>query len=170
MILQVSDPKYADIFAAIYNSANELFATEERGVSDADAFLSQIKNDINFIKMQENGDISAFMSYRQSGCFYELTALYVKKEYQRNGIGFQLLSYLEAQMQNGGVIFVKVLKNAPWAQHFYLKHGFLPLNSPSCLADGNKHASQTFYCHELRAAAASLHIVEKPYSSVLYKA
>ena len=152
MIVQITGAKYADIFASIYNSANELFATAEQGAASADTFVSQIEKDINFMDMQANGDFSAFMSYHQYGHFFELTSLYVKKEYQRSGIGSQLFSHLEAQLENGEAIFVKVLKNAPWAQNFYVKHGFLPLN-----------------CQELREAAASLNIVEKSYSTVFYK-
>lgn len=168
-IVQITDTKYADIFAAIYNSANELFAAAEQSAAGADIFVPQIASDMNFMKIQENGDFSAFMSYHRYGNFYELTSLYVKKEYQQNGIGFQLLSHMEALLRNNDVIFVSVLKNAPWAQNFYGKHGFHPLNSPHRPADNTKYLSPDFSCHKLREAAASLNIVEKSYSTVFYK-
>ncbi len=163
MILQVTDITCAGSFAAIYNSANTLFPEKEQAQADAGIFVSQIKNDINFA-IQENGIFSAFISYRQCGSLYELTSLYVKRECQKMGSGSKLLSHLEAQMPADGILFVKVLKNAPWARDFYQKHGFLPLHSP-CLTIN----SGLFSCHALREAAASLNIVEKPYSIVLYK-
>lgn len=163
MILQVTDITCAGSFAAIYNSANTLFPEKEQAQADADIFVSQIKNDINFA-IQEDGIFSAFMSYRQCGSLYQLTSLYVKREYQKMGFGSKLLSHLEAQMPADGILFVKVLKSAPWARDFYQKHGFLPLHSP-CLTINSGLLS----CHALREAAASLNIAEKPYSIVLYK-
>ena len=45
MILQVSDPKYLEIFAAVYNSANTLFGENERGAATADTFALQLETD-----------------------------------------------------------------------------------------------------------------------------
>ena len=91
------------------------------------------------------------MSYHQYGEYYELTALYAKSEYQRKGVGQKLLHFFEQQIENDGVVFVKVLKNAPWSMNFYLKNGYVPIDP------------------KMREAAESINIRERPWSVVLYK-
>lgn len=44
--------------------------------------------------------------------YYEITSLYVKREYQRMKIGHHLLSFVESQTVNNDYIIIKVLKNA----------------------------------------------------------
>lgn len=151
MILHVTDQKYAKAFSDIYNNAIELFAEDQRGTAAADVFIPQLESDENFIEIQEDGGIAAFMSYHQYGNYYELTSLYVKKEYQRKGIGNKLLKHMEQNLNGGGVVFVKVLKNAPWSLDFYRSNGYVPLDP------------------QLRECAAALNITEKPWSIVLYK-
>ena len=151
MILHVTDRKYLNTFAGIYNSANELFEENERGSATADIFEPQLANDENYIEMQEDGSITAFMSFHPYGKYYELTSLYIRRECQRKGIGHKLLCHFERQVDNGGVIFVKVLKNASWSLDFYKKNGYIPVDP------------------EMRKIAESLDIVEKPWSMVHYK-
>lgn len=151
MILRVTDQKYAEIFADIYNNAIGLFAEDVRGAATADVFIPQLENDYNFIETQEEGDIAGFMSYHQYGNCYELTSLYVKCNYQRKGIGKKLLSHMEQSLHNSDVIFVKVLKNAPWSMNFYQGNGFVPVDT------------------EMKESAEVLNIKEKPWSIVLYK-
>ena len=151
MILRITDEKYAEVFVDIYNSANTLFEPSARGIATADLFARQIKEDENFAKTSDCGKILAFLSYRRhTGCF-EISSLYVRREYQKKGTGRMLLQYFEEQVPDNGIIFVKVLKNAPWAQDFYRRNGYV-------LADA-----------EMRELAASFAIAEKPWSMVLYK-
>lgn len=151
MTEHVAGYEYSEAFADIYNDAIELFAEDERGKATADIFIPQLENDENFIERQEDGSIAAFISYHQYGNDYELTSLYVKKEYQRTGIGKKLLCHVERSLRDGGVVFVKVLRNAPWSLSFYESNGYMPLNT------------------ELKECAAALNITEKPWSIVLYK-
>ena len=151
MILHVTDRKYLNVFADIYNSANELFAENERGTATADIFESQLINDENYIDVREDGSIDGFMSFRTYGKYYEITSLYIRRECQRKGTGYKLLSHFERQLGNGGVIFVKVLKNAPWSLNFYKKNGYVPVDT------------------EVGKAAKALNITEKAWSVVLYK-
>lgn len=151
MTEHVTGQEYAEIFAEIYNSSIELFEEEVRGSATADIFIPQLENDVNYIEIQEDGDIAAFMSYHQYENYYELTSLYVKREYQRKGIGHKLLSYMEQSLHNDEIIFVKVLRNAPWSLNFYQTNGYMPLDT------------------QLKECAATLNITEKPWSIVLYK-
>lgn len=151
MTEHVTGREYAEAFADIYNNAIELFEEDARGSATADTFIPQLENDMNFIEIQESGDIAAFLSYQQYGNFYELTSLYVKREYQRKGIGQKLLSHMEQSLHNDNIIFVKVLRNAPWSLSFYQGNGYMPLDS------------------QLKECAATLNITEKPWSMVLYK-
>lgn len=151
MVLHVTERKYLDIFADIYNSAIELFEENARGTATADTFASQLENDENFIEIQEDGSIAAFMSYHQYGRFYELTSLYIKREFQRKGMGHKLLCHFEQMVGSDGTIFVKVLKNAPWSLSFYEKNGYIPVDA------------------EMRKTAELLNITEKVWSIVLYK-
>lgn len=151
MVLHVTDPEYLDIFAGIYNSAIELFDENARGAATADTFASQLENDENFVEIQEDGSIAAFMSYHRYGRYYELTSLYVEKEFQRKGVGHMLLCHFEQMVGSDGIIFLKVLKNAPWSLSFYTKNGYVPVDA------------------KMRKTAELLNITEKVWSVVLYK-
>ena len=151
MVLHVTEQKYLDIFADIYNSAIELFDEDARGAATADTFASQLENDVNYIELREDGSIAAFMSYHQYGRYYELTSLYIKREFQRKGMGHKLLCRFEQMVGSDGIIFVKVLKNAPWSLSFYEKNGYIPVDA------------------EMRKTAELLNITEKAWSVVLYK-
>lgn len=128
MILHVTDEKYLEIFASIYNSANTLFQESERGIAAPDIFIPQFKNDENFVEVTEQGEAAAFMSYHCCGECFELTSLYVRREFQRSGLGGRLLQYFEEQVPSGGLAFVKVLNNAPWSEKFYRKNGYAALD------------------------------------------
>lgn len=151
MVLHVTERKYLDIFSDIYNSAIELFEENARAAATADIFAYQLENDENYVEILEDGIIAAFMSYHQYGRYYELTSLYIKREFQRKGVGHKLLSYFEQMVGSDGIIFVKVLKNAPWSQNFYTKNGYVPVDA------------------EMRKTAELLNITEKAWSIVLYK-
>ena len=151
MVLHVTDRKYLNIFAEIYNSAIELFEENARGAATADTFASQLENDENFIELQEDGSIAAFMSYHRYGRYFELTSLYIKREFQRKGVGHKLLCHFEQTVGDDGIIFVKVLKNAPWSLRFYEKNGYISVDA------------------EMRKTAELLNITEKAWSVVLYK-
>ena len=151
MVLHVTDRKYLDIFADIYNSAIELFEENAMGASTADTFVYQLENDENYVEIQEDGSIAAFMSYHRYGKYYELTSLYIKREFQRKGVGHKLLCHFEQMVGSDGIIFVKVLKNAPWSLSFYEKNGYTPVDA------------------EMRKTAELLNITEKAWSVVLYK-
>lgn len=151
MVVHVTDQKYLDIFADIYNSAIGLFEENARAAATADIFVSQFEKDENFIEVQKDGNIAAFMSYHQYGRYYELTSLYIKREFQRKGVGHKLLRHFEQTVGSDGIIFVKVLKNAPWSLNFYTKNGYVPVDA------------------EMRKVAELLNITEKAWSVVLYR-
>ena len=151
MVIHVTDRECLDIFADIYNSAILLFEENARGAATADTFVSQIENDENYIEVQEDGNITAFMSYHRYGRHCELTSLYIKREFQRKGVGRKLLCNFEQLAGSEGIIFVKVLKNAPWSLNFYTKNGYMPVDD------------------EMRKTAELLGITEKPWSVVLCK-
>lgn len=182
MLVHITDETYAKTLASIYNSANMLFPESERKAAAPDIFTQQLKEDENFLEITDNKEAAAFMSYHcykpsmskatdvfdisykqyfeirlpQSPSFrqwvVQLSSLYVKREYQRMGLGAKMLQYLEEQMQNNGIIFVKVLNNAPWAKNFYCKNGYFPLDTADTA---------------IKEIAASFNIIERSYSSVL---
>lgn len=151
MLQYVADQKYAEAFAAVYNSANTLFGESERRDADAALFAAQMDENENLAVFSASGEVTAFLSFHRTGESYELSALYVQREHQREGRGTELLRAFEERLPAGSVIFAKVLKNAPWAMAFYRRNGFAPV-------DGG-----------MREAAAALGITDKPWSAVLYK-
>ena len=152
MVLQVLDKKNLNSFVDIYNSAIELFHESEREMATEDVFALQLEQDKNFIELQEDGKAIAFLSYHFYDKCCELTSLYVKREYQRQGVGNNLLNYFEKQMSNETIIFVRILKNASWSIKFYKKNCYLECNDLN-----------------LREMANSFGITEKPWSLIFYK-
>lgn len=127
MILPINGQNYARDLAAVYNSANTLFPEEQRCDADETVFYRQLQEDRNFLSL--DGDtICGFMSWRKSAEYAELTSLYVRREYQKTGVGGQLLAHFEEQAADASCLIVKVLRQAPWALAFYEKHGYEPLN------------------------------------------
>lgn len=107
------------ILTEIYNSAIAIFDEKDRADAIEDIFYRQIREDENYIYYGENGVAKAFFSYRKwTEKVYEITSLYVKKEWQRAGIGKSCVEFLEKQIPMGSVLYVKALKNAPWSIAF----------------------------------------------------
>lgn len=127
MIIPIDDLKYADVLAAIYNSANALFPEEQRRDADGMVFYRQLQEDRNFLFVDE-GEPCGFTSCRRCGDCLELTSLYVKRERQDAGVGRQLLACFEGQADGASLLIVKVLRQAHWALAFYQKHGYGPLS------------------------------------------
>ncbi len=134
MIKPVDDCKYSSIFATIYNSANTLFPPDARSESGEEIFYRQLLEDNNFVYLSEN-NICGFVSYRRVIDYYEITSLYVKRDYQKMKIGHELLVFVESQIDKGSYVIIKVLKNACWALDFYQKHGYKPLNTMKLFTD-----------------------------------
>ncbi len=114
MIIPANE-SHINLIVDIYNSAIHLFDENARATATIETFLPQLTQDSNVIDLRDGDVARAFMSYCWQGDYYQLTSLYVKKEYQKQGIGQQLLHYFERQIPKGGVGFVKVLRNAPWS-------------------------------------------------------
>lgn len=150
MIIQVDTPEYADIFAAVYNSANTLFENSEQYDATGKIFLPQLKDDENFI-YSDGDEVVGFMSFHCYEQYCELTSLYVKRKFQNRGIGESLIHHFEQKIKPGTPALVKVLKNAPWALSFYQRHGFKFLDAKE--AENLK----------------TLGIAEKPWERILYK-
>ena len=91
------------------------------------------------------------MSYHRFREYYELTSLYVRKEYQKTQIGHQLLTHFENQATDHAWMIIKVLNDADWAQNFYQKHGYKALNE------------------EMRMLTESWNMKEKAWEKILYK-
>ncbi len=128
MIQPIWGQKYARDLAAVYNSANTLFPEEQRCDADETVFYRQLQEDRNFAYFREN-TICGFMSWRKSAEYAELTSLYVRREYQKTGVGGLLLAHFEEQAAGSSCLIVKVLRQAHWALAFYEKHGYQPLTA-----------------------------------------
>lgn len=130
MFKKVNSIDSCNVFTDIYNSAILAFNEEERREATSDIFYQQIRTDINYI-YYDNDDIPrAFFSYKKhTDYLFELTSLYVMKEYQRMGIGKQSVLFLEEMIPPGSVLCVKVLNNAPWSISFYNKMGFMDISN-----------------------------------------
>ena len=150
MIIQVDTPEYADIFAAVYNSANTLFENSEQYDATGKIFLPQLKDDENFI-YSDGDEIVGFMSFHCYEHYSELTSLYIKKEVQNQGIGDRLIRFFEQKIRPDTLILVKVLTNAPWALRFYQKHNY------------------AFFDDETAESLRALGLAEKPWEKILYK-
>jgi len=126
-ILKAKKENIRDIIN-IYDSANMLFEVNERAEGTEDIFNPLLEKDNTYIMYYKSHPI-AFMSYHDYKHFTELTALYVKLEYQRCGIGDKLINYFENSINTENrVLIIKVLNNASWAINFYLKHRYNKLN------------------------------------------
>ncbi|MBQ9342122.1 MAG: GNAT family N-acetyltransferase [Lachnospiraceae bacterium] len=126
MIKRVSDLDSCELLAEIYNSAIMLFPKNERADITADAFAQQMKDDINYIYFDETEKAKAFFSYKvYSDNVYELTSLYVSRDVQRLGVGGKCMEFFEAQIPKNSIVYIKVLRNAPWSIEFYEKTGFI---------------------------------------------
>lgn len=123
MIRKVESEDFAYQMAEIYNSANELYPEDERYPADADIFYKQIERDKNYV-YEKNGKIVGFMSYHKYEQYYELTSLYIHLEYQKKGIGEDLLTFFEKQIPMGNFVITKALNTSPWAIRFYTKHKY----------------------------------------------
>lgn len=61
-----------------------------------------------------------FMAFVQKERYTEMTALYVRIEYQKSGIGHALIDYFENLIsEKKQFLIIKALKNAPWAIDFF---------------------------------------------------
>ncbi len=123
MIRKVEGKDFACKMAEIYNSANELYPEDERYPVDADIFHKQIERDENYV-YEKNGKFVGFMSYHKHEQYYELTSLYIHLEYQKNGIGEEILCFFEQQIPVGSLMIVKALNTSSWAIQFYIKHKY----------------------------------------------
>ncbi|MBE5901333.1 MAG: GNAT family N-acetyltransferase [Lachnospiraceae bacterium] len=125
MFKKTTDIKECTILTEIYNSAILVFDEKDRADATEDIFYKQMREDENYLYYGEDGIAKAFFSYRKvAEAVYEMTSLYVKKEYQRAGIGQKCFTFLEEQIPKGSILYVKALKNAPWSIAFYRKMGF----------------------------------------------
>ncbi len=130
MFKKVSSLDSCDIFSDIYNSAILAFNREERKEAASDIFYQQICTDINYIYYDNDGFPKAFFSYKKHTSYlFELTSLYVMREYQRMGIGQRSVLFLEEMIPIGSALYVKVLNNAPWSINFYYKMGFMDVSN-----------------------------------------
>lgn len=144
------DHRYAEAFAAVYNSAITLFPSEQRCDADEAVFIGQLQSDHNYL--YTDGDSACgFASYHNYGEYCELTSLYVKRECQRMGVGRQLLEYIEGQIEEGTYIIVKALNNAVWSFDFYEKYGYRLLD------DGTRELIKRW------------NLTEKSWEKILYK-
>ncbi len=150
MIKQIRGQEYADIFAAVYNSANTLFDNGGQYDANGEIFLPQLENDENLVYLTGE-DIVGFLSFHRHEQYCELTSLYVRKEFQNQGIGEQLICDFEERIEPGTLTLIKVLKNAPWALNFYQKHRY------------------TFLDDTTADALKALGITEKPWERILRK-
>ena len=133
----------------IYDSANLLFPKEKRCPGTNDIFIQQLEENENYLYLDKKGKPVAFMSYCIREEYYELTSLYVQKDYQKKGIGEELIKFFEKQVPGYMIILIRVLKNAPWAIKFYIKQGYLPIDD------------------KLREKI--INIKEKPWTLIFYK-
>lgn len=150
MIIPVKGREYAAAFACVYNSANTLFEAGQRCDADETVFYGQLRDDFNFV-CRIGDEICGFMSYHKSAAYYELTSLYVRREYQKKQVGSRLLAYFEEQVTESAWMIVKALNHAYWALDFYQKHGYETLNG------------------EMRALVESWNVEEKAWEKILYK-
>ncbi len=92
------------------------------------AFLKEMRSrQVISLVAESNGLLLGFITggrERNGDCIYsgEIYTLYVKKSYQRRGIGARLVSVLAEEMSESGInsMLVQVLKQNPY-RHFYKK-------------------------------------------------
>ena len=80
-----------------------------------------------------------------------LTSLYIRLNYQKNGIGEEFLEFFEQKVPSGSLIITKALNTSPWAICFYKKHRYIRISELQ-LSDINieKHPWETILCKCLK--------------------
>lgn len=107
----------------IYDSANLLFPEEERAPGTSHMFKELLELQQVYI-LTRQGKAAAFLAYDEQESYVELTALYVRHEWQQTGCAGELLSWFGEVCPKEKPVVVKALRNAPWAIQCYQKHGY----------------------------------------------
>ena len=84
-----------------------------------------------FYLLQEDisGDYLGEGSFQVLGTFAYIGYFYIKADYQQQGLGRQLMAFLEQRTLDEGIHDLRLFvhKRATWARAFYAKLGFMPL-------------------------------------------
>jgi GNAT superfamily N-acetyltransferase len=127
-VIKLESPK-AEELLKIYDDANLIFDENFRSPGLIDHFDEIINRDIIYGAF-DNDELIGFMSFEECHDYVFIHAMYVLRSYQKLGIGKRLLNEINFYPS----IYLKTLRNAPWAYNFYKKHGFMiPTDLPNDL-------------------------------------
>ncbi len=126
---QIRKAKIADSreILNIYNDAIQALGYPSQDILNS--FEQMIETESSFVLI-ENDEMKAFVSIKQNKNTAFLSAIYVKAKSQRQGLGQELLSFIEKEMQKTSVesIVLKALKQEKQAINFYKKTGYKIIN------------------------------------------
>jgi GNAT superfamily N-acetyltransferase len=124
-------PCHRSDFLAIWNIIND-GASAYRGISPADCLhdpymtpeeLShEIANGVQFSSCDDNGSLVGVMGSQDVADVTLIRHAYVKTDYQKQGVGAQLLAHLRAMSSRP--VLIGTWADAHWAIRFYQRHGF----------------------------------------------
>jgi GNAT superfamily N-acetyltransferase len=87
----------------------------------------EIEEGVQFYGITVNGVLAAVMGFQPVGDVTLIRHAYTLTSQQRQGLGEQLLNHLLGLAKTPRVL-VGTWETAPWAIHFYQKHGFVLLS------------------------------------------
>lgn len=119
-------------FQTIYKIVNDA-AVAYKGKIQADCYhepympqeelRAEIGAGVQFYGITVNGGVAAVMGIQQVQDVTLIRHAYTLTSYQRRGLGEELLNYLLSLAETERIL-VGTWQDAPWAIHFYEKHGF----------------------------------------------
>ncbi len=114
----------------VYNDAIQALGYPSQDILET--FAKMIETETCFVLIQDD-EIQAFASIKQNKNIALLSAIYVKAKKQRQGLGYQLLTFIEEDLQKNSIesIVLKALKQEKQAINFYEKNGYKIINEAS---------------------------------------
>ncbi len=128
MIRELSSAEFNSILC-IVNDAAEAYRgviPEDRWKTPympAEELREEVENGVKFYGWMENNVLVAVMGIQLVDDVTLIRHAYVLTDYQRRGIGENLLDYL-VSLARTREVFVGTWEAAHWAVRFYVKHGF----------------------------------------------
>jgi GNAT superfamily N-acetyltransferase len=125
-----------DEVRACINSNSELYESisdpkdlNEHVVSDEWAERNFKIREFYLVQDDDSGEFLGEGSFQVLGTFAYIGYFYIKAGHQQNGLGRQLMEYLEQRALDEGLHDLRLFvhRRATWARAFYTKLGFMPL-------------------------------------------
>lgn len=114
----------AEAILKVYNDGNKIYGYPDQDILDT--FMEMITENQTFV-LSDKKNIIGFCSYIIKNSHAFISALYIKRDKQRSGLGSELLTYIEQIIltkDKCSYIILKALKPSNCVIEFYLRNGY----------------------------------------------